>query len=100
MRSLGVPVMFDATHSVQKPGGKGTCSGGDRSFVLPLIRAAAAIGMDALFMEVHPEPERAKCDGPNSIPLAKVREVLRQVHEIDGVVRGKLGFSRLDWAEE
>ena len=122
MRSLGVPVMFDATHSVQKPGGKGTCSGGDRSFVLPLIRAAAAIGMDALggdrsfvlpliraaaaigmdalFMEVHTEPERAKCDGPNSIPLAKVREVLRQVHEIDGVVRGKLGFSRLDWAEE
>lgn len=100
MRALGYPVMFDATHSVQKPGGKGTCSGGDRSFVLPLIRAAAATGIDALFMEVHPDPARAKCDGPNSVKLSDVPEVLRQTYEIDSLVRGKLGFSRLDWAEE
>ena len=100
MRALGCPVMFDATHSVQKPGGKGTCSGGDRSFVLPLIRAAAALGIDALFMEVHPNPDAAKCDGPNSIPLSKVREVLRQTYEIDKIVREKIDFAALDWSEE
>ncbi|MDY2985253.1 MAG: 3-deoxy-8-phosphooctulonate synthase [Synergistes jonesii] len=93
MRALGCPVMFDATHSVQKPGGMGTCSGGDRAFALPLMRAAVAIGVDALFMEVHPNPERAKCDGPNSIPMADVRGALRQVYEIDKVVRGKIGFA-------
>lgn len=98
MRALGYPVMFDATHSVQKPSGKGSCSGGDRSFVLPLIRAAAAIGIDALFMEVHPDPDRAKCDGPNSVPLAKMHEILRQTYEIDKIVREKLGLSSLDWA--
>ena len=100
MRSLGYPVMFDATHSVQKPGGKGTCSGGDRSFVLPLIRAAAAIGIDALFMEVHPNPDAAKCDGPNSIPLSKMREVLKETYEIDKIVREKIDFAALDWSEE
>lgn len=100
MRALGCPVMFDATHSVQKPGGKGTCSGGDRSFMLPLIRAAAALGIDALFMEVHPNPDAAKCDGPNSIPLSKVREVLRQTYEIDKIVREKIDFAALDWSEE
>ena len=100
MRALGCPVMFDATHSVQKPGGKGTCSGGDRSFVLPLIRAAAALGIDALFMEVHPRPDAAKCDGPNSIPLSKVHEVLRQTYEIDKIVREKIDFAALDWSEE
>ncbi|MDO5114759.1 MAG: 3-deoxy-8-phosphooctulonate synthase [Synergistaceae bacterium] len=100
MRATGCPVMFDATHSVQKPGGKGQCSGGDRSFALPLIRAAAAIGIDALFMEVHPDPDRAKCDGPNSIPLAKAREVLRQTFEIDRITRERVGFSSLDWSEE
>ncbi|MEG1912744.1 MAG: 3-deoxy-8-phosphooctulonate synthase [Cloacibacillus sp.] len=99
MRSFGVPVMFDATHSVQKPGGNGTCSGGDRSFVLPLIRCAAASGVDAIFMEVHPDPDAAKCDGPNSIPLCGMREVLRQIYEIDKIVREKIGFTRLDWAE-
>lgn len=100
MRALGVPVMFDATHSVQKPGGRGETSGGDRSFVPPLIRAAVAIGIDALFMEVHPAPERAKCDGPNSLPLSKVRDVLREAYEIDRVVRAKLGISRLDREDE
>lgn len=100
MRSLGCPVMFDATHSVQKPGGRGDKSGGDRSFVLPLIRAAAAIGIDALFMETHPEPDKALCDGPNMIPLGRMREVLRQTYEIDKIVRGRIGFATLNWTEE
>ena len=100
MRSLGYPIMFDATHSVQKPGGQGDKSGGDRSFILPQIRAAAALGIDALFMEVHPDPDSAKCDGPNMVPLSKMREVLKQTHAIDKVVRESIGFSSLSWAEE
>jgi len=100
MRDIGCPVMFDATHSVQKPGGRGDSSGGDRSFVLPLIRAAVAVGIDALFMEVHPDPENAKCDGPNMVPLCRMREVLRQVSEIDGVVRERMGYASLSWAED
>ena len=100
MRSLGYPIMFDATHSVQKPGGQGDKSGGDRSFILPQIRAAAALGIDALFMEVHPDPDCAKCDGPNMVPLSKMREVLRQTYSIDKVVRESIGFSSLSWAEE
>jgi len=102
MRSLGFPVMFDATHSVQKPGGQGDRSGGDRSFVLSLIRAAVAVGIDALFMEVHPDPDSAMCDGPNMVPLHSMREVLRQTAEIDKIVREKIGFASLDWtgAEE
>lgn len=97
MRSLGFPVMFDATHSVQKPGGQGDRSGGDRSFVLSLIRAAVAVGIDALFMEVHPDPDSAMCDGPNMVPLHSMREVLRQTAEIDKIVREKIGFASLDW---
>ena len=100
MRSLGFPVMFDATHSVQKPGGQGDRSGGDRSFVLPLIRAAVAVGIDALFMEVHPDPDSAKCDGPNMVPLRRMREVLRQAAELDRIVKDKIGFASLDWAGE
>ena len=100
MRSLGYPVMFDATHSVQKPGGQGDKSGGDRSFVLALIRAAVAVGIDALFMEVHPDPDSAKCDGPNMVPLRSMREVLRQTAEIDKIVRKKIGFASLDWTGE
>lgn len=100
MRSLGCPVMFDATHSVQKPGGKGVSSGGDRTFVLPLIRCAAAAGIDALFMETHPEPEKAACDGPNMVPLSRMREVLRQTAEIDKIVRESIGFADLNWTEE
>lgn len=100
MRSLGYPVMFDATHSVQKPGGQGDRSGGDRSYVLPLIRAAVAVGIDALFMEVHPDPDIAKCDGPNMVPLRSMREVLRQTAEIDKIVREKIGFASLDWTGE
>ena len=100
MRSLGYPVMFDATHSVQKPGGQGDRSGGDRSYILSLIRAAVAVGIDALFMEVHPNPDIAKCDGPNMVPLRNMREVLRQAAEIDKIVREKIGFASLDWTGE
>lgn len=100
MRALGCPVMFDATHSVQKPGGMGASSGGDRSFVLPLLRAAVAVGVDAVFMETHPDPSCAKCDGPNMVPLGKMDEVLREVSEIDKIVKEKIGFSSLDWAGE
>ncbi|MGB4145873.1 MAG: 3-deoxy-8-phosphooctulonate synthase, partial [Acetomicrobium sp.] len=73
MRSFGCPVMFDATHSVQMPGGLGGVSGGDRRFVSPLARAAVSIGIDALFMEVHPSPNEAKSDGPNMIALSDLR---------------------------
>ncbi|MDD4160284.1 MAG: 3-deoxy-8-phosphooctulonate synthase [Synergistaceae bacterium] len=100
MRNLGFPVMFDATHSVQKPGGQGDRSGGDRSFVQSLIRAAAAIGIDALFMEVHPDPDSAMCDGPNMVPLRSMRELLRQTYEIDKIVRENIGFASLEWTGE
>ena len=98
MRSFGCPVCFDATHSVQKPGGSGNSSGGDRRFVLPLIRAALAIGIDALFAEVHPDPANAKSDGPNMIPLEKMDFVLSQIKEFDSAAR-RTGFAQLDWAE-
>lgn len=76
MRSLGCPVVFDATHSVQLPGGAGGTSGGQREFIAPLTRAAVAAGIDGLFMEVHPDPDKALCDGPNSIPLDEVETLL------------------------
>jgi len=76
MRSLGCPVIFDATHSVQLPGGQGNSSGGQRQFIAPLARAAVAAGVDGLFMEIHPQPEKALCDGANSLALADVEEVL------------------------
>ena len=98
MRSFGCPVCFDATHSVQKPGGSGSSSGGDRRFVLALIRAALAIGVDSLFMEVHPDPANAKSDGPNMIALEKMDYVLSQIKEFDTVAR-KIGFAQLNWAE-
>ncbi|WP_419174180.1 3-deoxy-8-phosphooctulonate synthase [Desulfosediminicola sp.] len=82
MRSLGCPVVFDATHSVQLPGGAGGSSGGQREFIAPLTRAAIAAGIDGLFMEIHPEPEKALCDGPNSIPLAEMEDLLRQLVKI------------------
>ncbi len=72
MRELGFPVVMDITHSVQLPGGQGSCSGGDRRFIPALGRAAVAVGVDAVFMEVHPDPDKALCDGPNSFPLAQV----------------------------
>lgn len=82
MHSLGCPVIFDATHSVQLPGGSGNSSGGLREFVEPLIRGAVAVGIDGLFTEVHPDPARALCDGPNSLALAEVEDVLRSVMTI------------------
>ncbi|KJS00134.1 MAG: 2-dehydro-3-deoxyphosphooctonate aldolase [Desulfobulbaceae bacterium BRH_c16a] len=82
MRSLGCPVIFDATHSVQLPGGAGGSSGGQREFIAPLARAAVAVGIDGLFMEIHPNPEKALCDGPNSIPLDQIEELLRQILRI------------------
>ncbi|MDR1978230.1 MAG: 3-deoxy-8-phosphooctulonate synthase [Synergistaceae bacterium] len=79
MRALGCPVVFDATHSVQKPGALGGASGGDRSMALPLARAAAAVGIDALFVETHPAPDVAQSDGPNMIPLSEMGAFLDQV---------------------
>ncbi len=84
MRGFGCPVIFDATHSVQLPGGSGGSSGGQREFIAPLSRAAVAAGIDGLFMEVHPDPDKALCDGPNSIPLDSIEPLLKQlirVHE-------------------
>ncbi len=75
MRELGFPVVMDTTHAVQLPGGQGTCSGGDRRFVPLLARAAVAVGVDAIFMEVHPDPDKALCDGPNSLPLSQVPQL-------------------------
>ena len=86
MRNMDVPVVFDATHSVQLPGGLGNASGGQREFVLPLARAAAAIGIDALFTEVHPRPAEAWSDGPNSLDFAQIRETLIQVKQIHDLV--------------
>ncbi|MHB1350798.1 MAG: 3-deoxy-8-phosphooctulonate synthase [Desulfobulbus sp.] len=86
MRGLGCPVIFDATHSVQLPGGAGGSSGGQREFIAPLARAAMAVGIDGLFMEVHPEPAKALCDGPNSWPLDRVAALLRQLLAIRAAV--------------
>lgn len=85
MRSFGYPVIFDVTHSLQLPGGEGNRSGGQREFAEPLSRAAAAVGVDGLFMEVHPEPEKALCDGPNMIPLDAVLQLLRTVKLVHSV---------------
>ena len=90
MRTFGAPVIFDATHSVQLPGGAGTSSGGNREFVEHLARAAVAAGVDGLFMEVHDNPEEALCDGPNSLYLDKLEELLKDVLAIYDVVKGKL----------
>ena len=79
MKALGVPVVFDATHSVQLPGGQGSCSGGQRDYVPLLARAAVAAGCDAVFAEIHPEPDQALCDGPNSWSLSKVRELFSEL---------------------
>ncbi len=79
LRDLGCPVVFDATHSVQLPGGSGTASSGQRQFVPHLARAAVAVGIDALFIEVHPRPDQALCDGPNSLPLDQVAPLLRSL---------------------
>jgi 2-dehydro-3-deoxyphosphooctonate aldolase (KDO 8-P synthase) len=91
MRATGCPVVFDATHSVQLPGGKGIASGGQREFVPVLARAAVAAGIAGLFMETHPDPDRALSDGPNAWPLDRVRELLETLLELDRTVK-RAGF--------
>jgi 2-dehydro-3-deoxyphosphooctonate aldolase (KDO 8-P synthase) len=90
MRALGHPVVFDATHSVQAPGGLGGSSGGQREFVPHLARAAAAVGIDALFLEVHPDPDNAPSDGPNMVPLAALEQLLADVARVREAV-GSVG---------
>ncbi len=87
MRNTGCPVVFDATHSVQLPGGQGTSSGGQREFVPVLARAAVAAGISGLFMETHPDPDRAPSDGPNQWPLARMRELLETLIALDRTVK-------------
>lgn len=88
MRETQAPVVFDATHSVQLPGGKGTSSGGDRRFVPVLSRAAVAVGIDGLFMETHPEPAKALSDGPNAVPLHRMPDLLEELVRLDRIVKG------------
>jgi len=87
LQQFGFPVLFDATHSVQLPGGEGNASGGQREFVLPLARAAVAVGVDGVFIEVHDQPDSALCDGPNSFPLSRVPDFLDQVLTIHKKVK-------------
>lgn len=87
MRDTGCPVVFDATHSVQLPGGQGGSSGGQRQFIPVLARAAAAAGVAGVFMEMHPDPDNALCDGPNSWPLGHARELLESLQRVDTAVK-------------
>ncbi len=87
MRSTGCPVVFDATHSVQQPGGQGRISGGQREMVPVLARAAVAVGVSGLFIETHPDPENAMSDGPNSMPIDKMRDLLSTLQELDRVTK-------------
>ena len=89
MRKFGYPVVFDVTHAVQKPGGLGTATSGDREFVYPLMRAGLAIGIDAIFAEVHPDPTKAKSDGPNMLFLSDLEEILKMAVKIDDLVKGR-----------
>jgi 2-dehydro-3-deoxyphosphooctonate aldolase (KDO 8-P synthase) len=98
MRGTGCPVVFDATHSVQLPGGQGTSSGGRREFVPVLARAAIAAGVAGVFMETHPEPEKALSDGPNSWPLGEMRALLETLQELDATVK-RAGFPENDLLE-
>ncbi len=87
MRDFGCPIIFDATHSVQLPGGADGASGGERRFVAPLCRAAAAVGIDALFLEVYEDPDSAPCDGPNALSLDALPELIAQVKKISQYAR-------------
>jgi len=86
-RTTGAPVIFDATHSVQQPGGQGTSSGGEREFVPVLARAAAAVGVAGIFIETHPDPDRAPCDGPNMVPLREFEGLLRRLMAFDALAK-------------
>jgi 2-dehydro-3-deoxyphosphooctonate aldolase (KDO 8-P synthase) len=96
MRETGCPVVFDATHSVQLPGGQGTSSGGQREFVPVLARAAVAVGVAGLFMETHPDPARALSDGPNAVPLNRMKELLETLVELDRATK-KHAFIETDF---
>lgn len=89
MREFGYPVVFDATHSVQKPGGHGDSTGGNREYVWPLMKAALAIGVDAIFAEVHPDPDNAKSDGPNMLRLDDMEEILKMAVKLDDLVKAR-----------
>lgn len=89
LATLGYPVIFDASHSVQLPGAKGDASGGQRQFIATLARAAVAVGCAGLFVEVHPRPDKAPCDGPNMIDFSELERLLKQVKQIDRVVKAK-----------
>ncbi len=97
MRETGCPVVFDATHSVQLPGGQGTSSGGQREFVPVLARAAVAVGIAGLFMETHPDPSKAMSDGPNSVPLHKMKSLLENLQQIDLIVK-RMGYLEQEFA--
>jgi 2-dehydro-3-deoxyphosphooctonate aldolase (KDO 8-P synthase) len=97
MRETGCPVVFDATHSVQLPGGQGTSSGGQREFVPVLARAAVAVGIAGLFMETHPNPAEAKSDGPNAVPLHRIKELLATLVKLDRTVK-EAGFLESDFS--
>ena len=87
MKSFGLPVIFDATHSVQQPGGQGNSSGGDRSMVPVLARAAVAVGVAGLFIETHEDPDRAPSDGPNMVPLAQLENLIAGLQRLDTVAK-------------
>jgi 2-dehydro-3-deoxyphosphooctonate aldolase (KDO 8-P synthase) len=89
MRKFGYPVVFDVTHAVQKPGGLGTATSGDREYVFPLMRAGLAIGVDAIFAEVHPNPNEAKSDGPNMLKIDDLEEILKVAVRIDDFAKGR-----------
>jgi 2-dehydro-3-deoxyphosphooctonate aldolase (KDO 8-P synthase) len=89
LRETGAPVVFDVTHSVQLPGGQGTRSGGQREFVPVLARAAIAVGIAGVFMETHPDPDKALSDGPNAVPLGRMQALLEQLVALDGVVKSQ-----------
>jgi 2-dehydro-3-deoxyphosphooctonate aldolase (KDO 8-P synthase) len=97
MRETGCPVVFDATHSVQLPGGQGTSSGGQREFVPVLARAAVAVGIAGLFMETHPNPAEAMSDGPNAVPLLRIKELLATLVKLDRTVKD-IGFLEKDFS--
>jgi len=88
MQGFGYPVIYDATHSVQLPGGQGSCSGGQREFIEPLSRSAVAAGCDAVFMEIHENPDKAPCDGPNMLPIEKFSELAGRLMELHKLVKG------------
>jgi len=95
LQDLGCPLIFDATHSVQQPGGRGSSSGGQREFVAPLARAAVAVGVDGLFLEVHPDPDNALSDGPNMVPLHRLEPLLEQLRALRAPLAAGLASSQI-----